>query len=121
MNALISKIRQRWEARLEEWERLHVHVYGEAVVLEILADLRRISEIGGAEELTLSDAAQLSGYSTDHLSRLIRAGKLPNRGKKGAPRICRDELPMRPKTNLTNVRNREYDPITDARSLRVRR
>lgn len=48
------------------------------------------------ETLTLSEAAERSGYSADHLSRLIRHGKLPNAGRKGAPRIRRADVPTKP-------------------------
>ena len=45
--------------------------------------------------LTLTDAASESGYSTDHLGRLVREGKIPNAGRPGAPRIARRHLPRR--------------------------
>ncbi len=50
----------------------------------------------GSEQLTLGQAAQISGYSTDHLGRLVRAGLIPNSGRPGAPRIARRELPIKP-------------------------
>lgn len=121
MNALIFKIQHSWETRLEEWERLRVHVDGAAIASEVLADLTRLSEGDGHDELTLKGAAAISGYSADHLSRLIRAGSLPNVGKKGAPRIRRADLPIRPKRDIATARNTGYDPIADARSLGVRR
>jgi len=43
--------------------------------------------------LTLREAARLSGYSADHLSRLLRQGTIPNAGRKGSPRIRRADLP----------------------------
>ena len=45
--------------------------------------------------LTLTDAARESGYSTDHLGRLVREGKIPNAGRPGAPRIARRHLPRK--------------------------
>ena len=39
--------------------------------------------------LTLQEAAELSGYSADHIGRLIREGKIPNAGRPKAPRIAR--------------------------------
>ena len=38
--------------------------------------------------LTLTEAARESGYSADHLGRLVRDGKIPNTGRPGAPRIA---------------------------------
>ncbi len=44
----------------------------------------------------LQEAATLSGYSADHLGRLIREGKIPNAGRPGAPRIAHKDLPRKP-------------------------
>ena len=43
--------------------------------------------------LSLTEAARESGYSADHLGRLVRDGKIPNAGRPGAPRIARRHLP----------------------------
>lgn len=45
--------------------------------------------------LTLREAARLSGYSADHLSRLLRQGRIANAGRPYAPRIRRADLPRR--------------------------
>ena len=45
--------------------------------------------------LNLTEAARESGYSTDHLGRLVRDGKIPNAGRPGAPRIARRHLPRK--------------------------
>lgn len=117
----ISFVIERWRAREAEWSRLRVQVDGAALASEIVADLEKIAEGSGQDELTLTAASVVSGYSTDHLSRLIREGLVPNAGRKGAPRICRADLPIRPKRRIATPRNSEYDPITDARSLGARR
>ena len=117
----ISEVIQRWTDRQAEWSRLHVQVDGAALAGEIVADLESIAEGDGSDELTLTAASALSGYSTDHLSRLIRVGSLPNAGQKGAPRIRRADLPIRPKRDIATARSMPYDPVTDARSLGIRR
>jgi hypothetical protein len=96
-------------------------VDGAALAGEIVSDLAMIAERDGSDQLTLTAASSLSGYTTDHLSRLIRQGSLPNAGKKGSPRIRRADLPIRPKRAIANTPVNRYDAITDARSLRVRR
>ena len=45
--------------------------------------------------LTLREAAVESGYSADHLGKLIREGKLPNAGRRNAPRLRRRDLPAK--------------------------
>lgn len=46
------------------------------------------------EPLTLKLASQESGYSVDHLGRMIRDGMISNAGRKGSPRILRRNLPV---------------------------
>jgi len=45
--------------------------------------------------LDLRAAAAESGYSTDHLARLLRDGKLRNAGRSRSPRIRRADLPRK--------------------------
>ena len=45
--------------------------------------------------LSLVEAARESGYTRDHLGRLVRDGKIPNAGRPGAPRIARRDLPRK--------------------------
>lgn len=48
------------------------------------------------QPLTLRQAANLSGYSVDHLGRLVREGKIPNAGRPNAPRVRRADVPNKP-------------------------
>lgn len=48
-----------------------------------------------SEILTLREAARESGYSADHLGRMVREGPIPNAGRPGAPRIRRSDLPRK--------------------------
>ena len=45
--------------------------------------------------LTLTEAGRESGYTREHLGRLVRDGKIPNAGRPGAPRIARVDLPRK--------------------------
>ena len=51
--------------------------------------------------LSLTEAARESGYSADHLGRLVRDGKIPNTGRPGAPRIARLHLPRKTQAPAT--------------------
>lgn len=63
---------------------------------EAAASVERALTDAAGDALTLAEAAEASGYSTDHLSRLIARGMLRNVGRKHAPRVLRGELPRKP-------------------------
>jgi len=77
--------------------------------------------------VSLNDAARTSGYSPDHLGRLIREGKLENVGRKHAPRLRTHDVEQlrtkhpRTRRGLTTPKSEGYDPRADARSLMRRR
>jgi hypothetical protein len=59
---------------------------------------RELEAVLAAEEqelLNLQQASELSGYTPDHLGRLVREGKLPNSGRINAPRIRVGDLPRK--------------------------
>lgn len=85
----------RWQRRRDEWKRLGVHVDGAAVADDVLADLAALAASALDEVLSLSAAARESGYSRDHLARLIRQGTIPNAGRPNAPAILRRNLPRK--------------------------
>jgi len=90
-----------------------VLVDGAEVCAEVLADLRSVLAAEDGQSLTLAQAAARSGYSEDHLGRLVRSGRLPNLGRKGSPRIRAGDLPRR----IAAGRGNPYDARTDARDL----
>lgn len=49
------------------------------------------------EGLTVSEAAEESGYSESRLYDLVAEGAVPNAGRPGAPRIRRCDVPRRPR------------------------
>lgn len=63
---------------------------------EVAGELESLAASDGEQLLTLTDAARLSGYSADHLGRELRAGRLPNAGRRNAPKIRRADLPQKP-------------------------
>ena len=68
-----------------------------AVAYEKCADqLEDVLALESACALTLQEAAAESGYSADHLGRMVREGKIPNAGKARAPRIAQRDLPRKP-------------------------
>ena len=90
----LSTLSEEWRRRAETLRR-----YGgeapaaalEACALELDAALRRHDHA----ILTLTEAAEESGYSASHLGRLVREGTIPNAGRPGAPRIALKDLPLK--------------------------
>ncbi len=80
----------------DEMRGLDTHVQAEALIERLIAELDAASRDEAGELLKLSGAARISGYSADHLRALIRAGKLADYGRPHAPRVRRDELPLKP-------------------------
>ena len=90
-----AELIDRWRSRAEVFRR---HGVAEApATLEACADELEeyVREIAN-QKLSLEEASEESGYSHDHLSRLIRDGTVPNAGEPGSPRIRRGDLPRKP-------------------------
>ena len=99
--------------------RLDAHVDGAKLISEMLEELRACQRDNADCLLNLTQAAKVSGYSADHLGRLVRDGTLVNHGRPHAPRIRRGDLPQRPAARAAacNDGAPAYDPATDARTL----
>ncbi len=86
---------------VEEWRgeaqlMSHRGLTESAALVESLAnDLEETLQGLESDLLNLRESAAHSGYSPGHLSRLVRDGEIPNRGRPGAPRIRRSDLPMK--------------------------
>ena len=91
------------------------------IARQIVGSLRHVREAALTEALSLTEAAERTGYSAEHLGRLVRQGRLPNAGRKNAPRVRLSDLTLEVKPKLAGRSVRMYDPLSDARSLRVRR
>lgn len=101
----------RWEARRVELSALHAQVDGAALITQFLFDLDALA--GDEPTVSLAAASQRTGYSADHLSRLIRAGRLRDYGRKHAPRVKVSECPKK----LAIGGSQAYNADTDARLL----
>jgi len=93
--APLDELRMKWRTKRNEFARLRASVDGATLCDELLADLDSAIRAGDDELLTLEEASQISGYSADHLGRLVREGKISNAGRPGAPRIRRAALPRK--------------------------
>jgi len=105
-----------WEQRRDAYARVNAVVDGAKLIDELLSDVRSCEPMVAQRAVTLREAAGLTGYSVEHLARLIRQGRLPNAGRKYAPRILVGDLP--PHREFAIKRTRSYDVNADARTLR---
>jgi hypothetical protein len=103
----------RWEARQAELSQLHAQVDGAALVGQFLLDLEALTK--DEPPVSLTTASERSGYSTGHLARLVKSGRLKDYGRKHAPRVRISECPR--KATLAVGGGRPYNADTDARSL----
>ena len=99
-----------WRTRAETIRR-----YGgdtQAVALEACAaELEEALRQRDDTTLTLAEAARESGYSADHLGRLVREGKIPNAGRPGVPRIALRDLPRKAQEPATASDQVEQPPL----------
>lgn len=106
----------RWRSRGDELARLGAHVDGAKLCGEVLADFEAVLATEDEELLNLDEAADRSGYSKDHLRRLVREYKLRavRRGRRLSFRA--GDLPKKPFV-VDAGPVRAYDPVADARRV----
>ena len=101
MPPLLAHLPEEWRTLAAQQRRFGAEA--QARILEYCADeLWTLLHAAEDELLPLHRAAEESGYTADHLSRLIREGKLPNAGRKARPLIRRKDLPIKPARQLTS-------------------
>src|SRR5437899_2261142 len=102
-----------WRTRQSEWARIGALVDGARVCEDVLQDFEAVTRTADDAELNLSEAATESGYSSDHLRRLHRLGKLPA-VRKGRSLFFRSGDPAKKPTAPNFV---PYDLVVDARRV----
>jgi hypothetical protein len=90
----VETLISEWRTEAELFAR-RGQVATSVLIRGMAEELEGAASRSAGEELTLGDAALESGYSPDHLGRLIREGKLPNAGRSNAPRVRRSDLPKK--------------------------
>jgi hypothetical protein len=111
---MTAELPASWRTRAAELERF-APAAAEAF-RDAAAELDAALQAESDEELTLSEAAKVSGYSDRRLRELIADGVVPNAGRKGAPRVRRADLPLR-RGKLRPPERGTYDVQADAQRL----
>jgi hypothetical protein len=84
-----------WRAERDRLRRIGALADPGLLIADILKDVEAILAAEEEETFSLTRAARVSGYSAGHLGRLVRAGTIPNAGRRHAPRIRRANLPRK--------------------------
>ena len=90
----------QWTEDAERMKRYGAEQQAQALLRAAGDVLHALSTVED-DTLSLADAAKESGYTADHLGRLVRQGTIENVGRKNAPRIRRRDLPRKPAASET--------------------
>jgi hypothetical protein len=116
-----SEFQAKWEAKRNEFEQLGAQVNGAVLCREILSDWELVRTARDECLLSLAEAAAYSGYSSDHLRRLVREGKLVPAARRGRRLFFRAaDLPKKPVVVDAALRTL-YDASAHARQVANRR
>ena len=105
-----------WRAQAEGLRQFGADAQAKAVD-RCAAHLEEVLRYEGDALLTLPEAASESGYSADHIGRLVREGKIPNAGRPGAPRIARRDLPLKATQGDSAVP--QHNRISDTSNVQI--
>jgi predicted DNA-binding transcriptional regulator AlpA len=112
----LDEFRSHWERRRDDFAQLRAQIDAATLIDQLLADLALATAEHHTALLTLTQAAHVSGYSADHLGRLVRIGELTNYGRSHAPRVRSGDLPRRLRRSVGAPS--DYDPAADAWSIK---
>ena len=93
-NAL-EQLEARWLDEASGYERDGVMVRGDRLLRRVAEEMRQAMRDFRLQPLTMRQAAQESGFTESRLRQLVAKKKIPNVGRKGAPRILRMDLPRK--------------------------
>jgi hypothetical protein len=114
----VSDLPAAWRARATLLRR-HGAEEAVATTAALADELESAIQAAGGGLLTLSEAAAESGYSIDHIGRLVRAGAVPNRGRPNAPRVRRSDLPRKTGTSMADLTGARPLDISKAQIARA--
>ena len=90
---LVSALPTHWRARATELER---YAPAAAQAFKDAADQLDDALQSKVDTVSIKEVAALGGFSTDHIQRLVSSGRIENVGRKGRPRIRRNDVPTKP-------------------------
>src|SRR5690242_10122617 len=90
---VVSALSAEWRRRASELER-----YAPAAAQAFKDAADQLDDVlrAPADVVSISQAASLGGFSIDHIQKLVATGRIENVGRKGKPRIHREDIPVKP-------------------------
>jgi hypothetical protein len=92
INAAISNLLTDWKRSAETFRRFG-DVERATMIDTMTGELQEALHVEAEETVNLTQAAERSGLTADYLGRLVRNGRIPNVGRKNAPRVRVCDLP----------------------------
>jgi hypothetical protein len=92
----LTGLLDRWRKEASDLRTHYFNEQASALTSRHVAELQQALEELSDVVLNLAQASRESGYSQDHLGRLLRDGTIPNAGRTNVPRIRRGDLPIKP-------------------------
>ena len=91
----VAALVDKWRAESTDLRSLYFDERSSRIVARLADELTDAIDKDADELLTLDQASEESGYSAEHLGRLVRDSKIPNAGRPHAPRVRRRDLPLK--------------------------
>ena len=122
MTPALDPLATRWRTEAALYERDHALVDGSGQLRRVADELEAALREHEQVTLTLKEAAEESGYSEEHLRRLVGSGSLPaqrNGCKRSHIRVRRSDLPRKPLRRAQGRKNgaERYNVDKDARDI----
>lgn len=86
----------KWERKAAEFQALAANVDAAAMCQLFVADLQALAAESRDDWILIGQAPAFSGYSKQHIRRLIQSGQLPAEGEGRARRVLLRALPRKP-------------------------
>lgn len=95
----LNELRAKLEVQADELDRLGAIVPAGKLLRALITDLEAVAMANQDEVLSLREASAHSGYSEDHLARLVKQGRLSTLrepGSRGRYAFRKADLPQKP-------------------------
>lgn len=94
-NEALATVIATWQAEAAQLDERYGQAALSRLTLKHVEDIQRALDAIITATVSLAEASTASGYSADHLGRLIRESKVTNYGTKARPRVKLNELPRK--------------------------